>query len=202
MPKQTFFNLSEKKRQSIEQAALDEFSSHGFDRSNMNRIVEHSGIAKGSYYQYFEDKKDIYFHLVDRLFRKKMQAIEPVMRECREHSFSHNLDALFAAGLTLAKEDARLYRLGEDFATMQRPFMVEFMEKYKPETTDIYMVLLMQAKAKGELRENIDESLVAIFVAELVSQTTMLRMQWRGDDAGGEHITEEMLAFINHAILK
>lgn len=202
MPKQTFFNLSEQKRQSIEQAALDEFSSHGFDRSNMNRIVEHSGIAKGSFYQYFEDKKDVYFHLVDRLFQKKMQAIEPVMRECSDHSFSHNLEALFIAGLAIAREDTRLYRLGEDFATMQQAFMVEFLEKYKPKTADIYTVLLTQARANGELREDMDITLASGFIATLVNQATMLQMQQHGDDTQTRHITKEMLAFINCAILK
>jgi len=57
MPKQTFFNLSPDKRGTIEQAALDEFTAYGFDNSNMNRIVAQSRIAKGSFYQYFEDKK-------------------------------------------------------------------------------------------------------------------------------------------------
>lgn len=73
----------------------------------MNRIVERSGIAKGSFYQYFEDKKDAYFYLVDRLFQRKIQAVTPIIRACGEHSFSRNLAALFAAGLALAKEDAR-----------------------------------------------------------------------------------------------
>lgn len=202
MPKPTFFNLPEQKRQIIEQAALDEFSSYGFDRSNMNRIVVHSGIAKGSFYQYFEDKQDLYFHLVDRLFRKKMQALEPILRTCGEHSFSYNLEALFAAGVALARTDTRLYQLGEDFATLQQSFAVEFLKKYTPETTDIYTVLLTQAKANGELREGVDISLVSIFVADVINQTTMLHMQQRGDDAQAEHITREMLAFIHHAILK
>ena len=50
MPKHPFFNLPEQKRQSIEQVAPSEFSLHGFDRFKMNRIVEHSGIAKGSFH--------------------------------------------------------------------------------------------------------------------------------------------------------
>lgn len=202
MPKQTFFNLPEPKRQIIEQAALDEFSTHGFGQSNMNRIVKHSGIAKGSFYQYFEDKKDLYFLLVDMLFRKKMQAIAPVMRDAAKRSFPHNLETLFAAGLSLAKEDARLYELGEDFATMQPSFMAEFLEKYKPETMDIYGTLLTQAKARGELRESTDLSLAAVYISALVNQTTMMLMKQRGSNEQAAHITREMLTFIERGLLK
>lgn len=181
---------------------MDEFSTHGFDQSNMNRIVEHSGIAKGSFYQYFEDKKDLYFHLVDLLFQKKMRAIAPVMKNHHKHMFSFNLAALFAAGLTLAAEDQRLYRLGEDFATMQQPFVLEFMKKYEPQTADIYTVLLTQAQQNGELREDMDLSIAAVFISALVNQTTMLQMQQRGEATVTTHITQEMLTFIEKAILK
>lgn len=202
MPKSTFFNLPGEKRQGIEQAALDEFSAYGFDNSNMNRIVAHSGIAKGSFYQYFENKKDLYFHLVDMLFQKKMRAVAPIMHSCGEHSFSDNLQALVAAGLALAREDTRLYQLGEDFATMQRPFMAEFAAKYESETMDIYTILLSHAKAKDELRAGMDLPLVSLFISGLVSQATTLQMQQRDDDRRKEHITKEMLAFIKRAILK
>ncbi|MCA2000505.1 MAG: TetR/AcrR family transcriptional regulator, partial [Chloroflexi bacterium] len=56
MPKQTFLNLPEEKRQAVVRAAIDEFADYGFEASSVNRIVANSGISKGSFYQYFEDK--------------------------------------------------------------------------------------------------------------------------------------------------
>lgn len=202
MPKPTFFNLPQQKRHIIEQAALDEFSTYGFDNSNMNRIVEQSGIAKGSFYQYFEDKKDVYFHLVDMLFQKKMQAVAPIIQDCGKYLFAYNLEALFKAGLTLAAEDTRLYKLGEDFVAIQRPFVTVFTEKYKPEAMDIYKVLLARAEAGGELREGLDLSLTSVFIDTLVKQTTLLLMKRQGDDSQAGHITKEMLTFVCRAVLK
>ncbi|MBK7920673.1 MAG: TetR/AcrR family transcriptional regulator [Chloroflexi bacterium] len=60
MPKDTFFNLPEDKRALICKVAVAEFAKHRFDKASINRIVAQSGIAKGSFYQYFEDKR-IYF---------------------------------------------------------------------------------------------------------------------------------------------
>lgn len=71
MPKQTFLNLSEEKRETIISAAVEEFAGYGFEAASINRIVANSGISKGSFYQYFEDKADVFRHLVDVLANEK-----------------------------------------------------------------------------------------------------------------------------------
>ncbi len=40
MPKETFFNLPEQKRQMIEEAAIDEFAAWGYDNASITRIVD------------------------------------------------------------------------------------------------------------------------------------------------------------------
>ncbi|MBK7453960.1 MAG: TetR/AcrR family transcriptional regulator [Anaerolineales bacterium] len=60
MPKQTFLNLPEEKRNFIINAAADEFAEYGFEAASINRIVANSKISKGSFYQYFEDKADVF----------------------------------------------------------------------------------------------------------------------------------------------
>src|SRR5512145_519809 len=73
MPKQTFLNLPEEKRQAVIDAAMDEFADYGFEASSINRIVANSGISKGSFYQYFEDKMDVFRYLMDMLANEKME---------------------------------------------------------------------------------------------------------------------------------
>ena len=199
MPKQTFFNLPKEKRQKIEQAALDEFSEYGFDNSNMNRIVAQSEIAKGSFYQYFEDKKDLYFHLVDTLLKKKLQIIEPVMSSYARYSFAYNLKEIFRLGLEFSACNPKLYGLGEDFSSMQRPFVLEFMEKYKLEATDIYISLLNHAMETGELRDDVNVALAAAFISAVIKQATIDLM---GNMKEKDMVMRELLSFIEHAILK
>lgn len=64
MPKQTFFNLPDEKRAKIIDAAIEKFAANGYAQTSINSIVERAEIAKGSIYQYFEDKKDFYLYLV------------------------------------------------------------------------------------------------------------------------------------------
>ena len=73
MPKQTFLNLPEEKRNTIIHAAIEEFAEYGLENASTNRIVANSGISKGSFYQYFEDKQDVFMYLITVLEREKME---------------------------------------------------------------------------------------------------------------------------------
>lgn len=73
MPKQTFLNLPEEKRNIIIDAAIREFAEYGLENASTNRIVANSGISKGSFYQYFEDKQDVFMYLLTVLEQEKMQ---------------------------------------------------------------------------------------------------------------------------------
>lgn len=65
MPKKTFQNLPEGKRIAILHACFEEFAINNYEKASISRIVKTLGIAKGSMYQYFENKKDLYFYLID-----------------------------------------------------------------------------------------------------------------------------------------
>ncbi|MEW6083689.1 MAG: TetR/AcrR family transcriptional regulator [Chloroflexota bacterium] len=71
MPKPTFLNLPEEKRRVIVHAAIEEFAEYGLENASTNRIVANSGIAKGSFYQYFEDKYDIFDYLLELIAKEK-----------------------------------------------------------------------------------------------------------------------------------
>lgn len=66
MPKQTFYNLSEDKKNLIDKVLKDEFSSKPFKDCNVKNIVDRLSIARGSFYQYFDDLKDSYFYILDK----------------------------------------------------------------------------------------------------------------------------------------
>jgi TetR/AcrR family transcriptional regulator len=65
MPKPTFFNLTDDKRQRLIDLAIEEFAENDYDLASISKIVAQAGIAKGSFYQYFEDKKDLYQYLLE-----------------------------------------------------------------------------------------------------------------------------------------
>jgi AcrR family transcriptional regulator len=76
MPKATFQHLPATKRDRFTAAALDEFARHDYRTASVSRIVEAVGIAKGSVYQYFEGKQDLYLYLVTLAAERKFGFID------------------------------------------------------------------------------------------------------------------------------
>jgi len=75
MPTKTYRNLPEEKRLQIEKAAIAEFAANPLQSASINAIVREAGIAKGSFYQYFEDIEDLHAHILTIIYQKKLEVI-------------------------------------------------------------------------------------------------------------------------------
>jgi len=75
MPTKTYRNLPEEKRLQIEKAAIAEFAANPLQSASINAIVRDAGIAKGSFYQYFEDIDDLHAHILSIIYQKKLEVI-------------------------------------------------------------------------------------------------------------------------------
>lgn len=101
MPKQTFFNLPKEKRDAILEAARQEFSEVTLQKASIAHIIKRAVIPRGSFYQYFEDKDDIFFYLVEstgeRFLENLIQALEnekgDIFKAC-EVWFKQTMDVL------------------------------------------------------------------------------------------------------------
>lgn len=65
MPTQAFYNLSEEKKERIMKVAKQEFRKHSFYDVSINKIIKEADISRGSFYLYFENKKDLFIYIMD-----------------------------------------------------------------------------------------------------------------------------------------
>lgn len=65
MAKDTFHNLSNEKREKILDVLKTVFMEKPFHEVTVKEIVEESGIARGSFYQYFDDLQEAYFVILN-----------------------------------------------------------------------------------------------------------------------------------------
>ena len=60
------FNTSKpEKQKQIINAAIKEFVRNGFEKASTNEIVKRANISKGSLFNYFNSKKDLYLYLIE-----------------------------------------------------------------------------------------------------------------------------------------
>ncbi|KRN29294.1 transcriptional regulator [Lactobacillus selangorensis] len=91
MPKKTFFRLPEAKQQRLMTAARIEFSRARFEDASISNIIKLASIPRGSFYQYFEDKADIFDYYVQQIFAN----MDAEWKACLEDKHHGDLFAAF-----------------------------------------------------------------------------------------------------------
>jgi AcrR family transcriptional regulator len=66
MPRPTWDNLDERRRERVLHAAMAEFGRRGYSGGSLNVVAREAGVAKGSLFQYFDDKLDFFAHVAEQ----------------------------------------------------------------------------------------------------------------------------------------
>ncbi len=75
MPSTTFHKLNSTKKANFLNACITEFGQMGYQGASISAIVKQLKMAKGSVYQYFTDKEDLYSFLVSHSLETKEELI-------------------------------------------------------------------------------------------------------------------------------
>ena len=118
MVHKTFERLPDEKKERILQAARAEFVRYPYEKTSINRILADAGIPKGSFYQYFDDKSDlfsicinsVYSQLIEIRRRNGESLLEAGMLRMKRLGFEKGYQ-LFSEDLSryLSEEDLRLF---------------------------------------------------------------------------------------------
>jgi AcrR family transcriptional regulator len=168
MPKQTFFNLPEEKKERLIETAIEEFSKQSFKDASITKIAENAGVSKGSLYQYFDDKKDLYKYILDIAGDKKKEYLISWMHQLQHLDFIEIIRELYIKGIEFAFDNPKL-------AGIANNFMKEKDVKFKEEilgvgierSNQFFEELIENAKKKGEVNREIDTKVGAYIITNL-----------------------------------
>jgi TetR/AcrR family transcriptional regulator len=184
MPKGTFHQISLEKRENILRTAAMLFADQGFARTDVAQIAQHAGVAKGSIYNYFESKEDLYLTVCRDGLDRSRQAVYGDIRPGWD--LYRQIDHIFRRGVAFVlahPEYARLY-LNTASAGMDR-FADKLSLEVEKHTADHLKALIKEGMRKGIVRKDVDVSLAAflinslyiIFVVSLVSRHFQIRIK-------------------------
>jgi AcrR family transcriptional regulator len=81
LPTVTWARVDPARRAAVIEAAESEFGAHGFSGGSLNVIARRAGVAKGSLFQYFADKRDLYAFVTDIASQRVRSYMEDLIRE-------------------------------------------------------------------------------------------------------------------------
>jgi AcrR family transcriptional regulator len=162
MPKQTFLNLPPEKREIIVNAAVEEFAEYGLENASTNRIVANSGISKGSFYQYFDDKQDVFMYLISVLEQEKMQYFRD------RHPPNMHMDTfeyfrwMIKAGMEFNSAYPRMTQAVSRVLLGEGLYYSQNFASYREKTTQALTMMIQQAIQRGEVDPSVDVDLAVM----------------------------------------
>jgi AcrR family transcriptional regulator len=174
MPKLTFDNLPVAKRQTIIDIALAEFAEQPYGLASVSRIVERAQIAKGSLYQYFEHKQDLYLFLLDYAAQAQLVLLRKETPPDSEMGFFALLRWQMSASVRVGLAAPLLTQLMYRASTDNLPFHDEVVQRLQAAGEGHLRQLLVRGIERGEIDPAIDLELAAFMLRSLMSDLRQL----------------------------
>ena len=166
MPKETFFNLNEEKQEKVLRSAIKEFLNNGFEKANIAVIAKNAEVAKGSIYQYFENKKELFIFSVQwttsTLINKYSKYLDVSGKDMNFFDYFHYSSKEIWSQL---KEERDLVIFIQDVFLGKYKNIPDASLDYMLKASNEYTIKLIQdGKKNGHIRKDIDDKVLAIFM--------------------------------------
>jgi TetR/AcrR family transcriptional regulator len=165
IPKSTFLNLSEEKRRRIVREAVREFADKGFQKASLNAIVARLGIAKGSLYQYFDNKEALFLYLFDQFTGLVKGTLAEVAAFSRQANFYAQIRLAAEAGITFIDRHPDFYDIYLKLLFEQDvPHREELIAKVRLFSRDYFGPLCEEGRRRGQVRQDLPIEIVTFIL--------------------------------------
>ena len=172
MPKRTFNRLDDDKKERVMRAAIEEFQAHGFEKAKIEAIAQNAGVAKGSIYQYFDDKKELFLYSVT-------WALEYFMKVIDRQTPLKDMDVYdyFLSGsrerFGLIKREPLLVAFSMDIASGKYGSLAQETNNELKRIGEKYELrLIANGKKRGTIRDDLDDKVLLLFFQGVTEKFT------------------------------
>lgn len=170
MPKQTFLNLSEEKRSAFINIAIKEFADNDYNTASISKIVETVGIAKGSVYQYFENKQDLFIYLIDVSNKVMLGFVTLSIPPKPDSDFFELLRWQMYATVQASLKYPIHSKLLRRAYSSPLPFRDTIFEKAKKIREEHFQTMITKAQSSKLLDSTLDAAVISFMVQGLMSE--------------------------------
>lgn len=184
MPKSTFSQIPPEKRERVLTEAARLFAERGYNQTDMAQLAARAGVAKGSLYNYFASKEELYIHVCRDGLERSRTAVYGELDP--EWDIYRQIEHIFRRGVAFARSHPAYIIM---YLNISSPGMENFADKLTREVESFTAGHLKQAirrgQADGTVRPDLDVSLSAftintlyiMLLASLVSRHFQIRLR-------------------------
>ncbi|MCF7930295.1 MAG: TetR/AcrR family transcriptional regulator [Acholeplasmataceae bacterium] len=173
MPSQTYFNLPKDKQERIMDAIIKEMGIHAYENVNIANIIRDSKISRGSFYQYFSDKDDLFNYFYQYIAQKKIAYFGQLYVVEHDMPFLDRFQQLYLSGFRFGSENPKILKAAKKIVTSEHFLNSKMMSQGTEQAIQLFISFIKHDQALGRIKASVDAELLAAFLMEFSSKVTL-----------------------------
>lgn len=173
-----FNHLPVEKKDRITEAFISEFAKKGFRAASMNKIVERAGISKGSLFNYFNSKNQLFMYTYKVAFERVKEYLREVREETKDEEFFTRFQKIMEAGIKFIKKHPNLARIYYRILyTGDSPEGTVILQELHAESMKFIASLVERGVERGEISKEIDVDKAAFILESVLNRFLQVQHQ-------------------------
>ena len=165
----TFFNLPEQKRERIINAAIEEFGQRNLAEGNLANIVRAAGIPRGSLYQYFKTKDDLYIYLFETLRAERAEYVKPAFELYKKEPFLRFFEEFYLRDSEYLIKHPPHIELGQKLYSGGDNTSRGLIKRIQSRYSEWFLIGIDFDKDRGLIDRNVDSTVLADLCTHFVT---------------------------------
>jgi len=197
MPTKTFYNLKKAKQDRITNAAIDEFQDKIYEQVKLSEIIKKASIPRGSFYQYFKDKDDLYLYLISMIRNTKLDYLSNSLVNDKNIPFIDLVKILYQDGIRFAIKHPEYVKI-LDLLIKNKNHMYELLMKDNLAIAkNIYSEMIEKDKKAGRIKKAINTEIFAEMIVNLTANISLDNLDINNPDLSYKIMLEKIEHILN-----
>lgn len=173
-------DLKEQRQIEIIEAAIKVFGRHGFHNAKVEEIAKTAGIGKGTVYEYFKSKKDLFEKMIQHMGEIYLSMIGKSMGECKT-----TREKLIAFADYHGKFISKYMDVAENIMPRAGLLSEEMRRKMIEVTRSIHLLIeeaVEEGISEGELRPDLDKKAAVFSIIGTVNYNYTMLVYFKNMD--------------------
>ncbi|MFW5847749.1 MAG: TetR/AcrR family transcriptional regulator [bacterium] len=173
MPSKTFYNLEKNKQNRIIKAAIEEFSAKIYEQVHLSNIIKKANIPRGSFYQYFKDKEDLYLYIISIIKNTKLDYLSSTLINDKNIAFLDLVKILYEDGIKFAINHPKYVKI-LDYLLKNKNYLYEKLMKENINLAkNLYIDMIEKDKTLGKIKNKVNTEVLAEMIVNLTSNISI-----------------------------
>ncbi len=150
------------RRMTIVQAAVKIFSKEGFHDAKIDDIAQEAGVAKGTVYQYFSSKQELFQEMIKYSIEKYSQAVKKIVSS--EENIEEKIYTLAANHGKFIKEHIEMAEIVPHQAHVLSQEMRLWIMEQKKHIFIVLEEMIENGINKKEIRKDVDKEIAVLSI--------------------------------------